>query len=136
MKKKLLTLACLFFSALLLVAPAWAATDYRAMSNEELANMRGAMQNATAEERNAFRNEWQKRLEKMPAAERSRFGGPPESAGGPGSGIEPGTVRNQNRSRERDDYGNGDPGGRGMSGGGGMGRGGMGGGNGMGGGRR
>ena len=33
---------------------AWAAPNYSAMTNDELAAKRGAMQNATAEERNAF----------------------------------------------------------------------------------
>lgn len=133
MKKKLLTLPCLLFSALLFTAPAWAATDYSVMSNDELANLRGSMQKATEEERSAFRNEWQKRLQNMPPAERSRFTGPPDSAGGPGKAGEPATVRNRNRVQEKNEYDRGGSEDRGMGGGGGMGRGGNGG---MGGGRR
>jgi hypothetical protein len=46
----------------MLIAAAFAA-DYSAMTTEELANLRGKMQNATVEERNAFKNEWQKRIQ-------------------------------------------------------------------------
>ncbi|HSR35699.1 MAG TPA: hypothetical protein VLL73_00850 [Desulfurivibrionaceae bacterium] len=70
---------------------AWAATDYRAMSTEELAAKRGAMQGATAEERNAFQKEWQNRLQKMSPEEHQKYMRNQDMAGkaqgmGPGSG--------------------------------------------------
>jgi len=55
-------------------APASAA-DYSRYSNDELARMRGSMQNATTEERNAYRTEWQQRVAAMRPEERSAFAG-------------------------------------------------------------
>ena len=43
------------------------AEDYSRYSTEELANMRGTLQDASQEERDAFRAEWQKRLQQAVA---------------------------------------------------------------------
>ena len=72
--------------SLLSAALAFAATDYSAMSNEELAAKRGSMQQATVEERNAFQNEWQSRVRKMSPEERQKAVGQPENAPRDGSG--------------------------------------------------
>ncbi len=57
------------------------ATDFSKYSTEELSNMRGTMQNATVEERNAFRTEWQKRIQNMSQEERQKYLGSPSSSG-------------------------------------------------------
>jgi|GEM_PF-1165985 len=107
-------------TALLLGASQAMAADYSQMSTEELAAMRGTMQNATVEERNAFRNEWQKRIRTMSPEERSRYMGPPG-------------ARNKSGYGSGGGYGHGGMGGGGGYGsGGGYGRGGMGGGGGYG----
>jgi len=49
------------------------AVDYSQYSTEELAAMRGQMRNATQEERDAFRKEWQSRIQNMDPAERSKY---------------------------------------------------------------
>lgn len=56
-------------------------TDYSTMPTEELAKMRGKMQNATVQERNAFRHEWQKRIQGMTPAERQIYTGRPDNEG-------------------------------------------------------
>ncbi|OKY76738.1 MAG: hypothetical protein BM485_01315 [Desulfobulbaceae bacterium DB1] len=67
-------------------APVFGATDYSAMSTEELAQMRGTMREAPAEEREAFHREWQQRFMNMTAEEQRKYGGPPENAPRDGSG--------------------------------------------------
>ncbi len=130
MKTKKIILTALAL-ALLSGAPALAATDYSAMSNEELAARRGAMQGATVEERNAFQREWQNRLQQMSPEEHQKYmrgQGPGENQGlGPGSGpmSEEKRQQMQERMQQRQEQG-GMPGGPG----GGQGRGGMGGGRG------
>ena len=57
------------------------AVDYSTMSTEELARLKGTMQNATVEERNAFRQEWQKRIQNMTQEERQKYLGNPQGAG-------------------------------------------------------
>ncbi len=56
------------------------ATDYSQYSTEELSKIRGTLQNASPEEREAFRSEWQKRMQEMSPEERARYVGPPENA--------------------------------------------------------
>lgn len=68
------------FGLVLYISPVSAA-DYSALSTEELANMRGTLQNATEEERKAFQNEWQKRTQNMTQEERQKYLGKPEGAG-------------------------------------------------------
>ncbi|MEF3169238.1 MAG: hypothetical protein K6360_07945 [Deltaproteobacteria bacterium] len=59
------------------------AADYSGYSNEELAAMRGTMQNATEEERNAFRCEWQNRMQDMTPEEMAQYTG--KGQGGKGN---------------------------------------------------
>ena len=56
------------------------AVDYSQYTTEELANMRGTMQDASAEERDTFRAEWQKRLQHMTREERQKYVGKPDNA--------------------------------------------------------
>ncbi len=105
--------AILAFSLLSAATLAWAATDYSAMTTEELAAKRGSMKQATVEERNAFQNEWQNRVQKMSPEEKQKVMGQPENAPRDGSGQKNG---------------------QGMGNGSGMGSGSMGSGSGMGGG--
>lgn len=79
-KTTLFRLTTILAGSLLTATMAWAVTDYNAMSNEELAAKRGSMKEATLEERNAFRNEWQSRVQKMSPEERQKAVGPPENA--------------------------------------------------------
>ncbi|PKN49132.1 MAG: hypothetical protein CVU58_04465, partial [Deltaproteobacteria bacterium HGW-Deltaproteobacteria-16] len=58
-------ISAILAGSLLTATMAWAATDYSAMTNEELAAKRGSMKQSTVEERNAFQNEWQNRVQKM-----------------------------------------------------------------------
>ena len=56
------------------------ARDYASMSIDELANIRGTLYNATIEERNEFRTEWQKRIQSMTVEERQQYMGRPSNA--------------------------------------------------------
>ncbi|MFA6283518.1 MAG: hypothetical protein WC633_05210 [Desulfurivibrionaceae bacterium] len=114
--------------SLLSATMAWAAANYSAMSNEELAAQRGSMKQATVEERNAFQNEWQNRVQKMSPEEKQKAMGQPDNAPRDGSGQ-------KNGQRQGSGSGSGTGGGMG-SGGSGMGGGSMGGRGGMGGGGR
>ncbi len=128
--------------SLLTATMAWAAADYSAMTNEELAAQRGSMKQATVEERNAFQNEWQNRVQKMSPEEKQKAMGQPENAPRDGSGQKSGQRQGMGGSGGS---GNGTGGGMGSgsgmgggmgSGGSGMSGGGMGGRGGMGGGGR
>lgn len=80
--------AALFIGAAILSASMAYGADYSSMSTEELAALRGKMQNATVQERSAFQNEWQKRIQTMTTEERQKYLGKPQGAGqgmGPGS---------------------------------------------------
>ncbi|MCX5717073.1 MAG: DUF1104 domain-containing protein [Nitrospirae bacterium] len=57
------------------------AVDYSTMTTEELAKLRGKMQNVTVEERNAFQNEWQKRIQTMTQEDNQKYLGKPGIAG-------------------------------------------------------
>lgn len=118
-----LRLTTILAGSLLSATLAFAATDYSAMTTEELAAQRGTLHQATVEERNAFHNEWQKRVQQMSPEERRKALRPPENAPRDGSGRKLG---------QGGGVGNSSTPGSGM--GSGMGRDGMGGG--MGGGRR
>jgi len=136
----MLRISTILAGSLLCATMAWAATDYSAMTNEELAAKRGSLQQATMEERNAFQNEWQNRVQKMSPEEKQKFMSKGENAQGQGMRSEK-QERNQDRMQQRQEQGSGmgsgnmGSGGSGMGGGsmgsgmgGGMGRGGMGGG--------
>jgi len=123
--------AILAFSLLSAATLAWAATDYSAMTNEELAAKRGSMKQSTMEERNAFQNEWQNRVQKMSPEEKQKAMGQPENAPRDGSGQKNGQGQGKG-SGMGGGMGSGSGTGGGMSSGSGMGggsgRGGMGGG--------
>jgi hypothetical protein len=91
-------------AAVLLTAGSIMAADFSNLTTEELNKKRGTMWNATAEEREAFRYEWQERIQNMTQEERQKYMGRPENAG-------QGKMMNQERG-----YGMG--GGKGMGGGG------------------
>ncbi len=57
------------------------ATDYSGLTTEELSRVRGTLQNATDQERDAFRTEWQSRVQNMTQDERQQYAGRPENAG-------------------------------------------------------
>lgn len=117
--------------SLLSATLAFAATDYSAMTNEELAAKRGSMKQSTMEERNAFQNEWQNRVQKMSPEERQKTMGQPENAPRDGSGQKNGQGQGKG-SGSGGGMGSGSGTGGGMGSGSGMGggsgRGGMGGG--------
>lgn len=133
-KTTMLRISTILAGSLLTATLAWAATDYTAMTNEELAAQRGSMKQSTVEERNAFQNEWQNRVQKMSPEEKQKVMGQPENAPRDGSGQKNGQgAQKQERMQQRQDQGGGMGSGSGMGGGsmgsgGGMGRGGMGGG--------
>ena len=52
---------------------ALAARNFGSMTNEELALTRGSLNNESAETKEAFRNEWQKRMSTMSAEDRARL---------------------------------------------------------------
>jgi hypothetical protein len=74
------TMLLLLAAVILGSGSAGAATDYSAMSTEEMAARRDAMQQATSEEHQAFQEEWQQRLKRMSPEERQQHMGRPESA--------------------------------------------------------
>lgn len=104
---------------LLSATTAWAAADYSAMTNDELAAKRGTIRNATAEERNAFHNEWQKRVQQMSPEERQQAVNRPANAPQDGSGRKQGQGKGSGQ-RLQDGSGGGMGGGRGMGRGGGF----------------
>lgn len=63
------------------------AADYGSMTTEELNALRGTMFNATEQERNAFRAEWQSRVREMTPEEHSQYMG---KGNGPGKGKQKG----------------------------------------------
>lgn len=122
----MLQLGTILTGSLLCAALAFAATDYSAMTNEELAAQRGSMKQSTVEERNAFQNEWQSRVQKMSPEERQKVMGQPDNAPRDGSGQKNGQGQGKGSGAG---MGSGSGmGGSGMGSGSGMGRGGMGGG--------
>ena len=86
-----------------LVAGLWSfsamAADYTSMSNAELAELRGTMRDATTEEVNAFRTEWQSRLQNMTVEERRSYSGRPENAPADGQGIRRGARNSSQGAR-------------------------------------
>jgi hypothetical protein len=128
-KTTMLRISTILAGSLLSATLAFAATDYSAMTNEELAAKRGSMKQSTVEERNAFQNEWQNRVQKMSPEERQKAVGQPENAPRDGSGQKSGQRQGMGGSGSGAGGGMGSGGtGSGSGMGGGMGRGGMGGG--------
>lgn len=93
MKSTVLPLLALALSLTLLSTPVLAAdepatgTDYSSYSTDELAAMRGTLQDLTLEERALFRSEWQSRFQAMDPAERQEYMGPPEGVLVDGTGV-------------------------------------------------
>ena len=59
------------------VGTALLAADYSSMTINELVAIRGTLVNTTMEERLAFQDEWQKRLQVMTLEERQKYAGSP-----------------------------------------------------------
>jgi len=117
--------------ALVLLSSYGWATDYASMSNEELAALRGTMQNASPEEHDAFRAEWKSRLQTMTDEEQQKF-----LRHGPNTTNFQSGPRYQEQTGNGPGYGNGVDGGLGLGGPGNGYGGGSGSGSGGGGGRR
>ena len=92
------------------------AADYQSMSTQELSQLRGTMYDKSQEERDAFRAEWQLRINQMTEEEKESYLG---SGGGRGQGNRSGTGLGDGTGRGR---GNGQQGqgqqGQGQQGGG------------------
>ena len=74
------------------------AADYTGMATDELAGMRGTLQEATSEERSVFQQEWQKRMQEMTPEERQQYTKRPANAAQDGSGNQYGRGKKQGRS--------------------------------------
>ncbi len=94
---------------------AWAA-DYKAMSTEDLSNLRGTMQSAPQAERDAFQAEWNSRLDQMTPSERQNYMGSRKGMDERGN-----PVHNGGKMGNGSGSGSGGMGGGSGSGGGGMG---------------
>jgi hypothetical protein len=131
MTSKIKMAGLISFALILLNSYTWAA-DYKAMSTEDLSNLRGTMQNAPQAERDAFHAEWNSRLDQMTPSERQNYMGPREVMNERGTPVHNGGGMGDG-SGSGGGMGSGSGSGGGMGGGNGSG-GGMGGGNGSGGG--
>ena len=80
------------------------AADYSQYTTEKLSDMRGTLQDASEEERDAFRAEWQKRVQDMTPEERQKYVGRPDNAQ-----CQPGSDRMQGsgNAQGRGGYGKG-----------------------------
>lgn len=79
-------IGCLLLGISICMTPVFGATAYSTMTNEQLSAMRGTMRDAPVEEQEAFRAEWQERIQNMTIEERRELTGRPESAPRDGSG--------------------------------------------------
>lgn len=119
MKSKKLIIASLVMGTVLFSGYVYA-SDYSDYTTEELHSMRGTMQNATAEERSQFSNEWQKRSREMPDEERSKYtkGSEDESADGSSEGKKKAKGKGHGKSQGgSESYGSSMGGGSGEGGG-------------------
>jgi hypothetical protein len=99
----------LMIMAGILIAPSYLmAADYSTYTTEQLSEMRGTMQNATAEERNAFRNEWQSRMQAATPEERAamRNSNGQGKRYGSGNGTCDGSGKGHRRGSSMGGYGN------------------------------
>ena len=71
-------LVCLLFGVLFCGGAL--AMDFARMSNQDLADLRGAIRNAPEPEQQAFRLEWEKRLAAMPEEEKKRYAPPQDQS--------------------------------------------------------
>ena len=92
MRLKTIGIIGLVFTLAVAIIPAWGA-DFSTCTNEELASMRGTMRDASAEDRAAFRKEWQNRLQSMTVEERQKNIGRPANAPEKGYGMNQQTDR-------------------------------------------
>jgi uncharacterized membrane protein YgcG len=74
MKKRINKIGMALIGLSLIVTPVWAA-DYSSMTTEELSSHRGTMRETSQEEHTAFQQEWQSRVQQMPADERQQYTG-------------------------------------------------------------
>ncbi len=74
------------------------AADYESMSTQELSQLRGTMSNKSQEERDAFRNVWQQRINQMSEEEKANYLG---SGSGRGQGNRSGTGLGDGNGRGR-----------------------------------
>lgn len=72
-QKRLTIWAMVFGLGFLAALPVLATQDYRAMTTEELAGLRGTMGDAPPANRDAFRDAWHERLNAMAAEEREQY---------------------------------------------------------------
>ena len=94
----------ILFLALAILAGNAFAEDYSQYTTEELSDMRGTLQNASEEERDAFRDEWQERLQDMTSEERQKYTGRPDNAQShPGAGR----MQGRGNAQDRGGYGKG-----------------------------
>lgn len=77
--KQMLLIIGFFFLLLTAVSTDCRAMDFDQMSNEELFELRGAIQNAPESDKAAFQVEWDKRIACMTEEERKQFTEPPEA---------------------------------------------------------
>lgn len=100
--KSIKTLVALI-AIVFLSAPVMSADyDFAAMSVDELNQLRGTMRDIPADQQEAFRAEWQKRLQTMNAEDRAKYRGKPDNAARDGEGM-----RNQYRKQNRQQRGMG-----------------------------
>lgn len=74
------------------------AADYESMSTQELSQLRGTMYNKSQDERDAFRTEWQLRINQMSEEEKANYSG---SGSGRGQGNRSGTGLGDGNGRGR-----------------------------------
>jgi len=89
--KTITTVAIILAATLLLSGTqVGAETDYGSMTTAELGSVRGTLRDASVDEREAFRSEWQTRMSSMTREERREYTGRPENALRDGSGLKAG----------------------------------------------
>lgn len=74
------------------------AADYESMSTQELSQLRGTMYNKSQDDRDAFRTEWQLRINQMSEEEKANYSG---SGSGRGQGNRSGTGLGDGNGRGR-----------------------------------
>ncbi len=73
--RKLMIIGIAVIAAITMTTGSAYSDDYSRYSTDELSHMRGPMQNATEEERESFRHEWQERTRNMTQEERQEYMG-------------------------------------------------------------
>lgn len=85
MSKKSFIIGGIILTLSLISLPAFA-LDYSSMETSELSALRGTMGNATSQEREAFRLEWQKRVSEMNSGEANQYRTRANKRNGDGNG--------------------------------------------------